>query len=46
MVFERVAMPHVLWTLSGQQVQVERSSRNGAGGAIGRQQNTPGKSIG
>ena len=24
MVFERVAMPHVLWTLSGQQVQVER----------------------
>ena len=24
MVYERVAMPHVLWTLSGQQVQVER----------------------
>jgi ubiquinol-cytochrome c reductase cytochrome c1 subunit len=24
MIYERVAMPHVLWTLSGQQVQVER----------------------
>jgi ubiquinol-cytochrome c reductase cytochrome c1 subunit len=28
MVFERVAMPHVLWTLSGQQVQVERKFKN------------------
>ncbi|MGH8650273.1 MAG: cytochrome c1 [Burkholderiales bacterium] len=27
MVFERVAMPHVLWALSGQQVQVERKFR-------------------
>jgi ubiquinol-cytochrome c reductase cytochrome c1 subunit len=28
MVYERVAMPHVLWTLSGQQVQVERKFKN------------------
>jgi ubiquinol-cytochrome c reductase cytochrome c1 subunit len=28
MVYDRVAMPHVLWTLSGQQVQVERKFKN------------------
>jgi ubiquinol-cytochrome c reductase cytochrome c1 subunit len=28
MVYERVAMPHVLWTLSGQQGQVERKFRS------------------
>jgi len=28
MVYERVAMPHVLWTLSGQQVQVERKFKS------------------
>lgn len=28
MVYERVAMPHVLWTLSGQQVLVERTFKN------------------
>ena len=28
MVYDRVAMPHVLWTLSGQQVQVERRFKN------------------
>lgn len=28
MVYERVAMPHVLWTLSGQQIQVERKFKN------------------
>jgi ubiquinol-cytochrome c reductase cytochrome c1 subunit len=28
MVYERVAMPNVLWTLSGQQVQVERKFKN------------------
>jgi len=39
MVFERVAMPHVLWTLSGQQVQVERKFRNlEQAEAVGRQQ--------
>jgi len=39
MVFERVAMPHVLWTLSGQQVQVERKFRNlEQAEAFGRQQ--------
>jgi len=39
MVFERVAMPHVLWTLSGQQVQVERRFKNmEQAEAIGRQQ--------
>src|SRR5437879_10486434 len=39
MVFERVAMPHVLWTLSGQQVQVERKFKNmEQAEAIGRQQ--------
>jgi ubiquinol-cytochrome c reductase cytochrome c1 subunit len=39
MVFERVAMPHVLWTLSGQQVQVERKFRSREQAeAIGRQQ--------
>src|SRR6266851_2680375 len=39
MVFERVAMPHVLWTLSGQQVQVARKFKNmEQAEAIGRQQ--------
>jgi ubiquinol-cytochrome c reductase cytochrome c1 subunit len=39
MVFDRVAMPHVLWTLSGQQVQVERRFRNmEQAEAVGRQQ--------
>ena len=39
MVFERVAMPHVLWTLSGQQVQVERRFRTREQAeAVGRQQ--------
>src|SRR5216683_432664 len=39
MVFERVAMPHVLWTLSGQQVQVERKFKNmEQAEGIGRQQ--------
>ena len=39
MVFDRVAMPHVLWTLSGQQVQVERGFRNmEQAEALGRQQ--------
>jgi len=39
MVFESVAMPHVLWTLSGQQVQVERKFGNmEQAEAIGRQQ--------
>src|SRR5437879_3894426 len=39
MVFERVAMPHVLWTLSGQQVQVERKfSTTEQAEAVGRQQ--------
>jgi ubiquinol-cytochrome c reductase cytochrome c1 subunit len=39
MVYERVAMPHVLWTLSGQQVQVERKFRNmEQAEAVGRQQ--------
>jgi len=28
MVYEHVAMPHVLWTLSGQQVQVDRKFKN------------------
>ncbi|HYA46774.1 MAG TPA: cytochrome c1 [Burkholderiales bacterium] len=39
MVFARVGMPHVLWTLSGQQVQVEQEfkSREQAE-AVGRQQ--------
>lgn len=39
MVFDRVAMPHVLWTLSGQQVQVEQEfkSREKAE-AVGRQE--------
>jgi len=46
MVFERVAMPHVLWTLSGQQVQVERKvQEHEQAEAIGRQQKTPGKSM-
>jgi ubiquinol-cytochrome c reductase cytochrome c1 subunit len=41
MVFERVAMPHVLWTLSGQQVQVERRFRSEEQAeAAGRQQNS------
>src|SRR5438046_2940833 len=39
MVFERVAMPHVLWTLSGQQVQEERKFKNMVQAeAVGRQQ--------
>jgi ubiquinol-cytochrome c reductase cytochrome c1 subunit len=39
MVFERVAMPHVLWTLSGQQVLVERKFKNmEQAEAVGRQQ--------
>src|SRR2546426_9169768 len=39
MVYERVAMPHVLWTLSGQQVQVERRFRTREQAeAVGRQQ--------
>jgi len=39
MVYERVAMPHVLWMLSGQQVQVERKFKNmEQAEAIGRQQ--------
>ncbi len=39
MVFDRVAMPHVLWTLSGQQVQVERKFKDmEQAEAIGRQQ--------
>ena len=39
MVYERVAMPHVLWTLSGQQVQVERKFKTlEQAEAIGRQQ--------
>jgi len=39
MVFERVAMPHVLWTLSGQQVQVEQRFRTlEQAEAAGRQQ--------
>src|SRR6266540_4095342 len=38
-VFARVAMPHVLWTLSGQQVQVERRFKNmEQAEAIGRPQ--------
>ena len=39
MVYDRVGMPHVLWTLSGQQVQVEQEfkSRERAE-AVGRQQ--------
>jgi ubiquinol-cytochrome c reductase cytochrome c1 subunit len=39
MVFERVAMPHVLWMLSGQQVQVERKFKSmEQAEAIGRQE--------
>jgi len=39
MVYDRVAMPHVLWTLSGQQVQVERKFKNmEQAEAVGRQQ--------
>jgi ubiquinol-cytochrome c reductase cytochrome c1 subunit len=39
MVYERVAMPHVLWTLSGQQVQVERKFKSmERAEAVGRQQ--------
>jgi ubiquinol-cytochrome c reductase cytochrome c1 subunit len=39
MVYERVAMPHVLWTLSGQQVQEERKFGNvEQAEAVGRQQ--------
>ena len=39
MVFERVAMPHALWTLSGQQVQEERKFGNmDQAEAVGRQQ--------
>src|SRR3989475_5107955 len=39
MVFERVAMPHVLWTLSGQQVQEVRKFKNiEQAEAVGRQQ--------
>jgi ubiquinol-cytochrome c reductase cytochrome c1 subunit len=39
MVYERVAMPHVLWTLSGQQVQVVRKFKTmEQAEAVGRQQ--------
>jgi ubiquinol-cytochrome c reductase cytochrome c1 subunit len=39
MVFERAVMPHVLWTLSGQQVQVERRfGTHEQAEAAGRQQ--------
>lgn len=39
MVFERAVMPHVLWTLSGQQVQVERRfNTHEQAEAVGRQQ--------
>src|SRR5258708_6462830 len=39
MVFEHVAMPHALWTLSGQQVQVERKFKNmEQAEAVGRMQ--------
>ena len=39
MVYERVAMPHVLWTLSGQQVLVESKFKNlEQAEAVGRQQ--------
>jgi ubiquinol-cytochrome c reductase cytochrome c1 subunit len=39
MVYDRVGMPHVLWTLSGQQVQVEREFKSKEQAeAIGRQQ--------
>ena len=39
MVFDRVGMPHVLWTLSGQQVQVEKRFKNSEQAeAAGRQQ--------
>jgi ubiquinol-cytochrome c reductase cytochrome c1 subunit len=39
MVYERVGMPHVLWTLSGQQMQVEQKFRSREQAeAIGRQQ--------
>jgi len=39
MVYERVGMPHVLWTLSGQQMQVEQKFRSRAQAeGVGRQQ--------
>jgi ubiquinol-cytochrome c reductase cytochrome c1 subunit len=39
MIYDRVAMPHVLWTLSGQQVQVERKFKSmEQAEAVGRQQ--------
>jgi ubiquinol-cytochrome c reductase cytochrome c1 subunit len=39
MVYERVAMPHVLWMLSGRQIQVERKFRSAEQAeAVGRQQ--------
>ena len=39
MVFEHVAMPHALWTLSGQQAQVERKFKNmEQAEAVGRMQ--------
>ena len=39
MVYDRVAMPHVLWTLSGQQVQLERGFKSmEQAEAAGRQQ--------
>src|SRR5258706_13441127 len=39
MVYEHVAMPHALWTLSGQQVQVERKFKNmEQAEAVGRMQ--------
>jgi ubiquinol-cytochrome c reductase cytochrome c1 subunit len=39
MLFDRVAMPNVLWTLSGQQVQTERKFRSEEQAeAVGRQQ--------
>ena len=41
MVYERVAMPHVLWMLSGRQVQVERKFKTAEQAeAVGRQQNS------
>ena len=39
MVYDRVGMPHVLWTLSGQQVQVEQEFKSEERAeAVGRQQ--------
>jgi len=46
MVFEHVAMPHALWTLSGQQVQVERKFKNmEQAEAVGRMQRNAWRSM-